>query len=500
MQHGNPRTPTYAENPDDDLDDLTAGFKRRGTFGMPALMGRVRSNGRKSGSAEPNLPLAESSTVEEDVTESVIHKPDESHMGTRLGLEEMGSSRREEDHRRPYDDVEMQNGQHAVHDRTVETPSKSTMNPTPESRMDLSKLATQLYTISYLVFFAIFGTLARLGIQALTTYPGAPVSFGVLWANVGGSLVMGFLAEDRKLFKYERGTATYHEQIRNSRLREDAERDAADPTSVATLAAAKKAYLATKKTIPLYIGLATGFCGSFTSFSSFIRDVFLAMSNDLPGAGGAAPVPRNGGYSFMALLAVVITTVSLSLSALTAGAHLAVALERITPSIPYPLGHKILDRGAVLLGWGSWLGAVFLAIWPPHDAWRGQAVFSLVFAPLGCLARFYVSLWLNSRVSTFPIGTFVVNIMGVAVLGMCWDLGHAGLGGVIGCQVLQGVEDGFCGCLTTVSTWVAELAVLRRRHAYIYGATSVVAGFAVLVILMGAQRWTDGFGALMCTH
>jgi fluoride ion exporter CrcB/FEX len=71
--------------------------------------------------------------------------------------------------------------------------------------------------------------------------------------------------------------------------------------------------------------------------------------------------------------------------------------------------------------------------------------------------------------------------MGTTILGMCWDLQRAPLaaargtsigGGILGCQALQGIQDGFCGCLTTVSTWVLELMSLRRRHAYIYGGLS----------------------------
>ncbi|KAL2222074.1 putative chromosome condensation protein [Thermoascus aurantiacus ATCC 26904] len=335
-----------------------------------------------------------------------------------------------------------------------------------------SKLETQLYTVSYLVFFAILGTLARLGLQALTVYPGAPVVTGVLWANVGGCILMGFFSEDKNLFREE--------------------------------------------TIPLYIGLTTGFCGSFTSFSSFIRDAFLALSNDLPvPAPEAGHVSRNGGYSFMAVVATIVTTVSLSLSALIFGAHLALAVDPVTPTFPLTFTRKILDRLAVLLGWGCWLGAVFLAIWPPdrhgvsptEEAWRGRAVFAIVFAPLGCLLRYYVSLYLNARIPAFPLGTFAVNIFGTIVLGMCFDLQHAANIGALSplststststhasCQILQGIMDGFCGCTTTVSTWVAELNGLgRRRHAYLYGITSVAVALAFLVVIMGSLRWTVGF-------
>ncbi|KAJ6164932.1 hypothetical protein N7470_003604 [Penicillium chermesinum] len=373
-----------------------------------------------------------------------------------------------------------------------EGPSSSTPAP---SKPQLSARATQLYTVSYLIFFAILGTLARLGLQALTTYKGAPVVTGVLWANVAGSLVMGFMIEDKALFREER--------------------DCAGPTPSDAEDAAEhaKKHKATKKTIPLYIGVTTGFCGCCTSFSSFIRDVFLALANALPDPSlpaGTANAARNGGYSFMALLAVLLVTVSLSLSALVFGGHFALAVSPFLPTLPFRFTRRVLDPVAVVLGWGCWLGAVFLAIWPPdrhegQDAWRGRAVFAIVFAPLGCLARFYVSLLLNARVPAFPLGTFAVNMFGVVVEGMCYDLQHVrGLGAVVpaaltGCQVLQGVMDGFCGSLTTVSTWVAELnGLARRKHAYFYGITSVSVGLGLLVVIMGSLLWTRGFEDPVC--
>ncbi|KAI1495531.1 CrcB-like protein-domain-containing protein [Biscogniauxia marginata] len=375
----------------------------------------------------------------------------------------------------------------------------------------VSRLATEIYTISYLILFAIFGTLARLGLQALTYYPGAPVAFSSVWPNFSGSLVMGFLAEDRMLFRLEWGIPAYEQQLpRARRLASDEEGGTSNSDQVAAdLVAAKKSHMATKKTIPLYIGLATGFCGSFTSFSSFIRDVFLALSNDMPMPDiHSAAIPRNGGYSFMAVLAVIITTVSLSLSGLYIGAQLAIALEPITPSLPYAFTRKFLDRLAVLLAWGCWIGAIVLSVLPPDrftspgslEVWRGSTTFALIFAPLGCLGRFYASLFLNGRLPSFHLGTFAVNIIGTAILAMSWDLAHVPEGGVIGCQVLQGIEDGFCGCITTVSTWVAELAALRRRNAYIYGSASVVVALACMVAIMGGLRWSQGFAGLVCLH
>ncbi|KFY22083.1 hypothetical protein V493_06852 [Pseudogymnoascus sp. VKM F-4281 (FW-2241)] len=398
-----------------------------------------------------------------------------------------------------------------------------------------SRVVTEIYILSYLILFSILGTLARVGLDALTMYPGAPVGTSVLWANFGGSLLMGYFSEDRKLFmdsdNSQSGTTPKEDRCEIASNREtdpggDRGVEANDSNPEALRIASGKVHLAFKKTIPLYIGLTTGFCGSFTSFSSFIRDGFLALSNSSPTitstSGSSSTIPRNGGFSFMALLAVNILTLCLCISALKFGAHLAIALHHITPSIPARLIRRICDRITVVIAIGAWLGAVLMTIWPPdrpsgpatngrttwaQESWRGKVLFSLIFAPLGCIARFYASVRLNGLRSSFPVGTFVVNIFGVIVLGMAWDLQHAPLGslggriggGLTGCQVLQGVMDGFCGCLTTVSTWVLELTSLRRRNAYFYGVASVGVALAFLTIIMGSLRWTRGFADPVCS-
>ncbi|KAM7222390.1 CrcB-like domain containing protein [Rhypophila decipiens] len=414
-----------------------------------------------------------------------------------------------------------------VRAREQEQRRRPSVGPVEEQKRKASvpKLATQLYTVSYLILFSILGTLARLGLQALVgDYPGAPVIFDSLWPNFAGCLVMGFLAEDVRLFRHEldMGSSTFTRTGTNptaaaTRRNDDTVNNtnagpmtepASSSSETMISVEQKKSHAAIKKTIPLYIGLATGFCGSFTSFSSFIRDVFFALSNDLTDPS----TPRNGGHSLSAVLAVILITISLALSGLFIGAHFAIALHPVLPSLPFRFTRNILDRAAVILGPGAWLGAVFLCVFPPNrdsassdetESWRGAVAFALVFAPMGCLLRFYVSLRLNSRVAGFPLGTFAANILGTTVLGVAWDVAHIPVDGV-SCQVLLGIEDGFCGCLTTVSTWVSELAVLRRRNAYVYGGTSVGVGLAMLVAIMGGMRWgaNDGMGFkdLACVH
>ena len=369
-----------------------------------------------------------------------------------------------------------------------------------ESNFTRSQFATELYVHGYLIFYSILGVLARLGVKAITLYPGAPAISPVLWANFGGSLFFGFLAEDQRLFREEWGRieeSSFHNSKRSSSESQD------------VLSMTKKKHLGVKKTIPLYIGLSTGFCGSFTSFSAFISDAFLALSNSLrsPDTPSTNAIPhRHDGYSVNAVLAIIILHVTVSLSALHFGAHIALAFDHFTPSLPFQFCRRLLDPLSTFLGIGCWIGAILLAIFPPKDTWRGRAAFSCVFGPLGCLLRYHVSRKFNARIPSFPLGTFVVNVFGTLVLGMCYDLQHlsqiTALGGghasVVGCQLLEGVIQGFCGALTTVSTWVGELNGLRRRHAYVYGVVSIVVSLGFLIAIMGGLRWSEGFGKLAC--
>ena len=396
--------------------------------------------------------------------------------------------------------------------------SKQKSNNAHEPTKDqYSGIATQIYIASYLIFFSFLGVLARIGIQWLTFFPGDPVVFSNIWANFAGTLFMGFLSEDQRLFREEWGKDRWDVETARRRL-----------STNSAKANAKSAHGKVKKTIPLFIGLSTGFCGSLTSFSTFMRDAFFTISNNVatPVNHPQDPGPvtstrhRNGGYAFEAVLAVIILTVTVNVAALHFGAHIALALERFTPTLPFRLVRKFIDPIFVFLALGCWLAAVIMAILPPDrpggttgntswsdETWRGQALFALVFAPLGCLLRFALAVKLNSILSWFPLGTFAANVFGTAVLGMSYDLQRASLlsskilsigGGRVGCQVLQGVQDGFCGTLTTVSTWILELVTLKRRHAYIYGAVSVLVGLSSIVIIMGSVRWTIGFGDSAC--
>ncbi len=99
---------------------------------------------------------------------------------------------------------------------------------------------------------------------------------------------------------------------------------------------------------------------------------------------------------------------------------------------------------------------------------------------LGALGRYGLARWaMARRTPNWPWGTFAANIIGSAVLGIALVL-------VTG-QSLLLVGVGFCGGLTTFSSFAADISLLlsvdRRPAAVSYAVGSIAAG--VLAVLAG---------------
>lgn len=100
-----------------------------------------------------------------------------------------------------------------------------------------------------------------------------------------------------------------------------------------------------------------------------------------------------------------------------------------------------------------------------------------------------------------PLGTFLANMIGTALLG-----GFNVLQNKVhpvssyACSVLQGLDDGYCGCLTTVSTFAVEILGLGLRKGSRYALISWCVAQLLLLLVFGLPIWIGhSRGQITCT-
>lgn len=330
-------------------------------------------------------------------------------------------------------------------------------------------IKTQKYypVILNIVHGSIWGVLVRKGLMALTSYHGAYLS-GVIWANFTACMVMGLAIDGENLW---------------IRLLEGDEFGA-------------------KGVIPVYTGLTTGFCGTASSFSSVMLEAFNKAADTEIGKYYHYP---NGAYGIMEFLAVMLAQFGLSVMGFHIGKHLLALVDAHLPLLDKRM-YKTLEF--ISMGFAIALVIITCVLIGVKDngVWRSWT-FSMLFAPPGAIIRYYLSKYLNSKVTNFPLGTFTANILGSLLLAIFTLIGRGKLPGVdrrimnhtMGCHILNGLDDGFCGALTTVSTFVAELFGLRTVFSYRYGIASIMVGFGVFILVLGSYNWTVGITDPYCS-
>ena len=97
-------------------------------------------------------------------------------------------------------------------------------------------------------------------------------------------------------------------------------------------------------------------------------------------------------------------------------------------------------------------------------------IFVFVGAMIGAPVRYLTDRAIQARHdSLFPWGTLTVNLVGCLVLGALGGVGAALPGAAIAL-----IGTGFCGALTTYSTFSYETLRLIEQRAYFYAAMNVV--------------------------
>ncbi|KAJ2157090.1 hypothetical protein GGF46_004742 [Coemansia sp. RSA 552] len=324
--------------------------------------------------------------------------------------------------------------------------------------------------VASLVVFSMLGVLIRVYLTRLFTYAGAPV-YGLLWAQMVGCFIMGMATRTR-------GVLMHYSPALN-------------------------------------LGLTSGLCGSITTFSSWQLLVYRQFFN-------TAHDRHSHFRNFLGGLSELAVTLACSFGALRLGqmagdevrlaynAHLyrtrpeASPLFRVDTEL---LGGDSTSPRRGLVGWDEWkrvdfalagagMVAAISAVLVVALAQSTRSVsIALLLGPMGTLLRWRLASLNTKRnwakpslvISGLPLGTFLANVAGSAILAVVHILqtGVVVRPSVASCYVLAAIGDGFCGCLTTVSTFIVEITLLGPRQSAVYAGVSIVAGQSFFLFIAG---------------
>ena len=88
---------------------------------------------------------------------------------------------------------------------------------------------------------------------------------------------------------------------------------------------------------------------------------------------------------------------------------------------------------------------------------------------IGGIARFLISRYIQGQaLSSFPYGTFLVNVAGCFLIGIFYGLSERG--NLMNSELRMFLTVGFCGGFTTFSTFANENISLLREGDFFYFA------------------------------
>ena len=112
-----------------------------------------------------------------------------------------------------------------------------------------------------------------------------------------------------------------------------------------------------------------------------------------------------------------------------------------------------------------------------------------VGAAFGALARWQLSLRLNALFPAIPPGTLLANLVGAYLAGLC----AAGLSQTLPAEWRLFLLTGFCGGLTTFSTFSLEIATLLQQDKPGFVFCALTAHLIGSIVMLSAGISTANF-------
>jgi fluoride ion exporter CrcB/FEX len=327
------------------------------------------------------------------------------------------------------------------------------------------------YLVSLLVIsFSILGNLSRISLQKLTNYENAYINYSggtVVWVNFAACFVMSWA---------NNGVGFWSHILENS-----------GKTSLKQLA--------------LHAGITVGYCGSFSTLSSSMIEIFFKTLNIVEGN-----LPNNG-YKVMEFFSVSLTTFAIPILGYILGKHFAVFFDNfMVPHISNFLKYqniRILELTFALLGVIALIANLVLTCTLSVNYWyKNTYAYAILAGAIGAILRFKLSKFNGKFFQPwFPTGTLIANFVGCLFIAVLELLIHGYkydnvliVENKVQQFILNGFAAGLCGSLTTMSSFINELYNLGNPwFQHIYFWSTFTPCFIVILLIDGTYVWTKGF-------
>ena len=208
-------------------------------------------------------------------------------------------------------------------------------------------------------------------------------------------------------------------------------------------------------------GITVGFCGAFTTFSSWMLATTAAKDVN------TGIVEFISGMCFP-MIAFVIGRDAAGLLPGTMG-H----LPRLDVAI---VASGVTLAACMIAALGVWRTAVI-----GFDTTAEAVLFTSILGPVGATVRYLLSLRLNTRFKPIPVGTFTANVLAFILVSALYRCGAKEK--VAWCNY---ASVGIGGALSTVSSWAFDtltlLAGTQKWRAYAYALGTAAVGCAITSI------------------
>jgi fluoride exporter len=102
--------------------------------------------------------------------------------------------------------------------------------------------------------------------------------------------------------------------------------------------------------------------------------------------------------------------------------------------------------------------------------WKSVAAVC-VGGTVGCLLRWFLNIWFNSQPAAVPLGTLAANLIGGYIVGVA--VAFFALNDSLAPEWRLLVITGFCGGLTTFSSFSAEVVTMLRQDRLFWACTTI---------------------------